>query len=207
MLVEEALMRRNMMITHCKENNVLTEEQKIHRARWLHKGIMSRCGNYAKVYNPSYDGVVVSDNFKSTKYFTAWCISQTGFTDKDERGRSFHIDKDLCGDANSRIYSEDVCVFLPAEINGVIQSRYQSKSGLPKGVGYVKPENKYSAVISHKGETTKLGYFDTPQEAGLVYNEAKLVIIHNLANKWKGRISYKAYEALMSFDLSRLIRQ
>jgi len=195
------------MITHCKENNVLTEEQKIHRARWLHEGIMSRCGNYAKVYNPSYDGVVVSDNFKSTKYFTAWCISQTGFTDKDERGRSFHIDKDLCGDANSRIYSEDVCVFLPAEINGVIQSRYPSKSGLPKGVGYVKPENKYSAIISHKGETTKLGYFDTPQEAGLVYNEAKRVIIQSLANKWKGRISDKAYEALMSFDLARLIRQ
>ena len=195
------------MITHCKENNVLTEEQKIHRARWLHEGIMSRCGNYAKVYNPSYDGVVVSDNFKSTKYFTAWCISQTGFTDKDERGRSFHIDKDLCGDANSRVYSEDVCVFLPAEINGVIQSRYPSKSGLPKGVGYVKPENKYSAIISHKGETTKLGYFDTPQEAGLVYNEAKRVIIQSLANKWKGRISDKAYEALMSFDLARLIRQ
>lgn len=186
---------------------MLTNEQKIHKARWLHMGIMSRCGNYAKVSNPSYNGVEVSDNFRSTKYFTEWCISQTGFTDKDERGWSFHIDKDLCGDANSRVYSEDVCVFLPAEINGVIQSRYPSKSGLPKGVGYVKPENKYSAIISHKGETTKLGYFDTPQEAGLVYNEAKRVIIQSLANKWKGRISDKAYEALMSFDLARLIRQ
>lgn len=195
------------MITHCKENNVLTLEQQVHKARWLHMGIMSRCGNYAKVSNPSYNGVEVSDNFRSTKYFTEWCISQIGFTDKDERGWSFHIDKDLCGDGSYRTYSEDVCVFLPAEINGVIQSRYPSKSGLPKGVGYVKPENKYSAVISHKGETTKLGYFDTPQEAGSVYNEAKLVIIHNLADKWRGRISYKAYEALMSFDLSKLIRQ
>lgn len=196
-----------MTHTHFKENSLLTLEQQVHKARWLHMGIMGRCGNYAKVSNPSYSGVVVSNNFKSIKYFTEWCISQVGFTDKDERGWSFHIDKDLCGDVNSRTYSEDVCVFIPAEINGVIQSRYPSKSGLPKGVGYVKPEGKYSAVISHKGETTKLGYFDTPQEAGLAYNEAKLVIVQSLANKWKDRISDKAYDALMSFDLSRLIRQ
>ena len=195
------------MTTHCKENDMLTDEQKIHRAKWLHSSMLQRCGNYYQKINKAYEGVTVSTNFKSVRYFTEWCLSQTGFDTKDQSLWFFHLDKDLLSPPNTKIYSEDTCVFLPAEINCVLQTRPPSQRKLPRGVAYVKYQDKYSATVSSGLRTLNLGYFDTPQEASLVYNEAKLLVIQDLANKWESKISDKAYQALMSFDISRLIRQ
>jgi hypothetical protein len=49
-----------------------------------------------------------------------------------------------------------------------------NKSGY-KGVSFDKRENKWKACISTNKEKNKhLGYFNTPQEAGVAYNEASL---------------------------------
>lgn len=183
-----------------------THKDKVHRASWLHFGVMERCSLSYQRNNPSYSGVTCSDNFKSEKYFVSWCIEQKGFDCFDERGGVFHLDKDLLSPQGVKIYSEDTCVFLPVELNGFLQSRYPSESGLPRGVSFIKLENKFLATINQSSVTTRLGYFDTKEEAYSAYKTAKEKVIRELADKWESKISVHAYQALVSFDISRLIK-
>ena len=46
-----------------------------------------------------------------------------------------------------------------------------------------------------------LGYYNTPEEAFLVYKEAKEKRIKEVANKWKGKISDNVYEALINWHV------
>ena len=46
-----------------------------------------------------------------------------------------------------------------------------------------------------------LGGFDTPEEAFLAYKQAKEAYIKEVANKWKGQIDPKVYEALMNWNV------
>lgn len=52
------------------------------------------------------------------------------------------------------------------------QARSGSKSGV-LGVGWHKRVGKWSAQIRISGRSKHLGYFDTPEQAGLAYLEAK----------------------------------
>ena len=55
--------------------------------------MMRRCYDKNKEsWCPSYIGCEVSDNFKSFKYFKAWCKKQKGFGNK-----GWQLDKDILG--------------------------------------------------------------------------------------------------------------
>ena len=47
-----------------------------------------------------------------------------------------------------------------------------------------------------------LGYFNTELEAFNAYKQAKESFIKEQANKWKGEIDDRAYEALMSYEVN-----
>lgn len=52
------------------------------------------------------------------------------------------------------------------------------KSGLPVGVCYIKNRNRYQTQIMIDGKKDNLGYFLTPQEASIVYqNKLKSILI------------------------------
>ena len=52
-----------------------------------------------------------------------------------------------------------------------------------------------------KGRREHLGYFNTEVEAFNAYKAAKEAFIKEQANKWKGEIDGRAYEALMSYTV------
>ena len=173
-----------------KINGVLTKEYTL----WCH--MFERCYSnaYKKKY-PTYEVCKVSDNFKSYEYFYEWCHKQVGFN------KEWHLDKDLLIKGN-KVYSEDTCVFLPSEINSLLTKREALRGKHLIGVSWCKKANAFKASVNkNKGKQEHLGYFKTEIEAFKAYKTAKEAFVKEQANKWKGKIDPRAYEALMSYTV------
>ena len=161
---------------------------------WCH--MFERCYSdaYKKKY-PTYEVCKVSDNFKSYEYFYEWCHKQVGFN------KEWHLDKDLLIKGN-KVYSEDTCVFLPSEINSLLTKREALRGEHLIGVSWCKKANAFKASVNkNKGKQEHLGYFNTELEAYNAYKIAKEAFVKEQANKWKGKIDDKAYNALMNYEV------
>ena len=167
----------------------------------LWKNMLERCysDSYKKKY-PTYQGCEVSDNFKSYEYFYEWCNQQVGF-DNDGNGNPFQLDKDLLAKGN-KVYSEDSCVFLQQEINSMLLKSDKKRGEYLIGVSWNKRNKAFVAMVSkNKGKRECLGYFKTELEAFNAYKEAKESFVKEQAEKWKGKIDERAYEALMNYQV------
>ena len=58
-----------------------------------------------------------------------------------------------------------------------------------------------ATVSKNKGKQEHLGLFNTELEAFNAYKEAKESFIKEQAEKWKGKIDPRAYEALMNYTV------
>ena len=176
-------------------NGVKTREYKL----W--QSMLKRCYSDAyKKKHPTYEGCEVSDNFKSYEYFYEWCHKQIGFG-VDGNGNPFQLDKDLLIKGN-KVYSENVCVFLPQEINSLLVKCTASRGEYLIGVYWDKTKKAFKAQVNkNKGKQEHLGFFKTEIEAFNAYKQAKESFIKEQANKWKGKIDPRAYEALMSYTV------
>ena len=159
--------------------------------------MLRRCySDNSKKKRPTYEGCECSENFKSYEYFYEWCYKQIGFGVD-----GFEIDKDLLIKGN-KVYSEDSCVFLPAEINMVLVKCTASRGEYLIGVSWCNTKKAFVArVRKNKGKPENLGYFKTEIEAFKAYKIAKESFIKEQANKWKGEIDGRAYEALMNYTV------
>lgn len=145
---------------------------------------------------PTYIGCVASESFKHYPSFEAWCEKQKGFGCK-----GWHLDKDLLVKGN-KVYSEDTCCFVPAEINTALVTCRSARGEFPLGVKWEGKTKKFRADMN-KGKHGRifLGYFNTPDEAFLAYKEAKEGYLKDLATLWKDDLDTKAYEALMQYKI------
>ena len=177
-------------------NGVKTKEHEL----W--QNMLQRCYNDSfKKQRPTYDGCEVSDNFKSFEYFYEWCHKQIGF-DNDGNGNPFQLDKDLLVKGN-KVYNESTCVFLPKEINSVLTKSTASRGEHLIGVSWSKTNKAFVAMVNkNKGKQEWLGYFKTEIEAFDAYKTAKEIYIKELAEKWKGEIDERAYNALMKYEVN-----
>ena len=168
----------------------------------LWKGMLRRCySDIFKKKRPTYEDCEVSENFKSYEYFYEWCNQHVGF-DNDGNGNPFHLDKDLLVKGN-KLYSEYSCVFIPSEINSLLVKRENMRGKYLIGVCWSKTANAFvSRVSRNKGMQEHLGLFNTELEAFNAYKTAKEAFIKEQAEKWKGKIDERAYEALMNYEVS-----
>ena len=159
--------------------------------------MLRRCySDNSKKKHPTYECCEVSDKFKSYEYFYEWCHSQIGFGVE-----GWHLDKDLLVKGN-KVYSEDSCVFLPSEINSLLTKRTASRGEYLIGVNWCKTNRAFKAQANkNKGKPEHLGYFKTEIEAYNAYKVAKESFIKEQANKWKGKIDERAYNALMNYQV------
>ena len=154
------------------------------------------CDNFKKKY-PTYEGCEVSDNFKSYEYFYEWCHKQIGFGVSD-----FELDKDLLVKGN-KIYSENICVFIPSEINSLLTKRESSRGAHLIGVHWSNTNKAFVAQVNKgKGKKKHLGIFNTELEAFKAYKVAKESFIKEQANKWKSQIDERVYNALMNYEVN-----
>ena len=164
-------------------------------ALWCH--MLERCySNTYKKKQPTYEGCEVSENFKYYEYFYEWCNEQIGFGNE-----GWQLDKDLLTKGN-KVYSETTCVFLPNEINSLLTKRTSLRGNHLIGVYWHKTANAFKAQVNKgKGKREHLGYFNTEIEAFNSYKQAKESFIKEQAEKWKGKIDERAYEALMNYTV------
>ena len=159
--------------------------------------MLKRCysGTYQKK-RPTYKGCEVSDNFLRYEYFYEWCNEQIGFGNKD-----WQLDKDLLIKGN-KVYNESTCVFLPKEINSLLTKCTASRGEHLIGVYWSKTHKAFAAQVSKsKGKREHLGFFKNELEAYNAYKTAKEFFIKEQANKWKGKIDERAYNALMNYQV------
>ena len=161
----------------------------------LCNGILRRCYSDAlKKKYPTYIDCEVSDKFKSYEYFYEWCNKQIGFDNED-----WHLDKDLLVKGN-KVYSEDSCVFIPAEINSLLVKNTASRGKYLIGVHWCNTKKTFKAQVSkNKGKQEWLGCFKTELEAFNAYKNAKEAFVKEQANKWKSQIDPRTYNALMNY--------
>ena len=179
-----------------KINGVLTKEYTL----W--KSMLERCYSDAlKKRCPTYEGCEASDKLKSYEYFYEWCNKQIGFGN-DGNGNPFQLDKDLLVKGN-KVYSESTCVFIPVEINLLLNKCEASRGEHLIGVNWCKRDKAFKAMVNkNKGRSECLGYFKTEIEAFNAYKVAKESFIKEQANKWKGQIDDRAYNALMKYEVN-----
>lgn len=165
----------------------------------LWSNMLSRCyGEKTQSRQPTYVGCTVSENFKSFKFFIEWCEQQKGYGNKN-----WALDKDLLVKGNTH-YSEDTCVFLPRLINQVITPCTKRKSNLPIGVNYtngVDDSKGYLSVIRCYGKYVRLLKSDDMEECMKVYAYKKSEYIKELAEIYKQELDYRAYNALISYEV------
>ena len=160
--------------------------------------MLTRC--YSDTYKkkrPTYEGCEVEGNFKSYEYFYEWCHNQIGFGIE-----GFELDKDLLIKGN-KVYNENTCVFLPQEINSVLTKSTASRGKHLIGVSWSNTSKSFIArVAKNKGKQECLGCFNTELEAFNAYKTAKEAFIKEQADKWKGKIDDRVYNALMNYTVN-----
>lgn len=123
-----------------------------------------------------------------------------GFKNKDNNNKSWQLDKDLLIKGN-KVYSEDVCVFLPKQINTLLVKRNASRGYYPLGVHWSVAASKYSASCSSGKGSQHLGCFQTQEDAFLAYKIFKESYIKQVAEQYKPQLDKRAYQALMDYTV------
>ena len=178
----------------CRENGGQTKEYNL----W--QSMLQRC--YCPLYlkeRPTYKDCRVSDDFKYLETFKKWCHSQFNYNEVDDDGIRFVLDKDILVKGNN-IYSKDTCCFVPREVNLLFVKADKLRGSLP--IGVTKEGNGgYNAQLNCHGKRKSLGYFKTPEEAFLVYKQAKETYIKEVAEKWKGKLTKETYDAMINYTV------
>lgn len=124
---------------------------------------------------PSYAGCTMSSNFEDFQYFANWCQDQPGYGLPD-----YELDKDILSDWEGKLYSENTCAFIPANLNVFFAIRNSAHRTYPVGVSYRKKDGKFLAIHNHKF----IKSCDDPLEAHCLYRSVK----EGIAKEWANRI-------------------
>lgn len=176
----------------------LTTEEYKHKTykNWVR--ILIRCYDEKyKLKHPAYSGCTVSEFFLTYTNFRDWYVKQKNWDNPD-----FVLDKDLLSPKDSKVYSEETCVFLPKEVNSLLTTTRASRGDLPLGVCKPRKEGqKFRVCICKDGKNHELGYYDNEIEAFLVYKVARENYLKEKADKWKDFLDVKAYNALTKYQV------
>jgi hypothetical protein len=160
------------------------------------RGMLERC--YCKKFHskkPTYIGCSVADDWHNFQNFAKWFDENYN----PETMQGWQLDKDILVKGN-KIYSSETCCFVPNNINALFTKSNSSRGKYP--IGVCKCINgKYLAQITKNSKQTGIGYYSTIEEAFQVYRVAKEKYIKEVANKWKGLITDKVYEALINYQV------
>ena len=118
--------------------------------------------------------------------------------------KKLNLDKDILHKDN-KVYSLENCVLVPNWINFLFIKRDASRGDCPIGVCYNKKSKKYQAQCSINGKQTRLGYYNTIEQAFSAYKIAKEQEIKRIAEECvlKGYIAQESrlYNSMMGYQV------
>ena len=158
------------------------------------RNIVNRCYGKSSIKNKSYENCTMDDGFLDYQNFAEWYLNH------DYYGLGYFVDKDIIIPGN-KVYSDKSCCLVPIEINNLLIDRRGDRGSLPIGVTLHNQTGQYRARLSTRNGRVHLGLFNRPQEAHQAYVMAKEAYVKEVANKWRGRIDERVYEALMRWTV------
>ena len=157
--------------------------------------MLTRC--YSKEYHklqPSYIGCIVEEKWHNFQNFAEWVLNN------DSYKINYQLDKDILFKEN-KIYSEETCIFVPREINILLnkikKAKYVNKN--PRN------SNTYLCYVTKFGKQHYYGSFKNEEEAILEGKKQKLNYIKEVAILWKDKIHQKVYEKLINIKIEDLL--
>ena len=141
--------------------------------------------------NPTYMGCTVHPDWHNFQNFAEWFERQYFAT-------CWQLDKDLIVEGN-KVYSVDTCVFLPQQLNSLLNDCGATRGDLPQGVS--RRRNGYQAQLSIDGRLHQLGTYATPSEAFQAYKLAKEANVKRMAEQYKCLIDPRVYDSLMRYEV------
>ncbi|HRH90764.1 MAG TPA: hypothetical protein PLW01_02480 [Agitococcus sp.] len=163
-------------------------------------GMLTRCTEKWWHIFPTYQGTTCSENFKHYSFFYEWCQQQIGFGNTDDKGKIWQLDKDILIKGN-KVYSEDVCVFVPQRINYLLLKSNNSRGDYPVGVSKSSGCRSFTACCNINGIVKYIGSFKTPEEAFSAYKIFKQKAICDVAIQYKDKIDSRVYDALLNYSV------
>jgi len=152
--------------------------------------ILQRChAKIAQNKRPTYKDCSVTKEWHNFQNFGKWWEENW----KPWMDGTWQVDKDILIRGN-RVYSPDNCCIVPQEINTLFIKNNINRGNLP--IGVQKERHKYRACM--RGY---IGTFDTIQEAFQAYKTAKEAYIKEVADKYRGQITEKVYQAMYNYQV------
>ncbi len=143
---------------------------------------------------PTYNDYCLDGGWFNFQNFAEWCLSQQQYI----RANTC-LDKDLLVKDN-KLYSSDTCCFIPNEINLALLTGTGARGNF--FIGVRKDKKKFNAQISKFNTRINLGNFESEEKAFTAYKQSKEHYFKELAEKYKNTISEKAYNALITREIT-----
>lgn len=166
---------------------------------WIH--MLKRCydGKF-KLKHLTYKDCSVCKEWHDYSNFKKWFV-ENYYTLGSER---IELDKDILIKGN-KVYSPKTCIFVPKNINTLFIKCDSIRGLYPIGVSYSDIRGKYIAtcciVKDIKTKQKTIGHYDTCLEAFNSYKLFKENNIKEVADKYKGYIPTKLYEAMYDWKV------
>ena len=157
--------------------------------------MLSRCYNEkVQEIQPAYKGAYVCKEWLNYSNYRKW-FDEHYYQVGDEQS---DCDKDILIKGNLCYSPSTVCI-VPHSINTLFTYRKDRGENQYPGVWYEKDKDKYRAGLTYCGRKIKIGTFDTSEEAFKAYKDYKEKFIKSIAEKYKNKIPYCVYEAMMNW--------
>ncbi len=164
-----------------------------HYSIW--SSMLQRCYSAAiKEKFKTYKDCTVCSEWLNYQTFSKWYTENYY-----DVGETLQIDKDILYPGNKH-YSPETCVLVPKEVNVLFTKNDANRGDTPIGVSL--HNGKYvSRCQIGTGKKESLGSFDEPQKAFEAYKSFKEIRIKQIADKYKGIIPDKLYDAMYKYKV------
>ena len=112
------------------------------------------------------------------------------------------MDKDILLRGN-KIYSEDICVFVPQRVNTLLIKSTAKRGRYLLGVYFDATKQKFTAQCNTEGKIKRLGCYKTEEDAYQAYKTFKEGYIKEVANEYKNQLDPRTYEALLLYKVEK----